>query len=56
MTDGAATDCRVYYCPVCGPCLQQIVPTQGNEDGTITIHADKPHPYDLTFDEEERPQ
>lgn len=53
MIDGAAPDCRVYYCPVCGPCLQQIIETFSDEPGTITIHADIPHPYDLTFDEEE---
>jgi hypothetical protein len=37
-----------YWCVVCG----RILP---DEDGVI-VHDDVPHPADMTFDEEERPQ
>lgn len=38
-----------YWCVVCGRYLP------ANEDGVI-VHDDVPHPEDMTFDEEERPQ
>ena len=42
MTDG-------YYCVVCGRYLE------ADEDGVI-VHDDVPHPVDMAFDEEEKPQ
>lgn len=41
----------VYYCIVCGGCRVAIV-----EDGTVVVHNDVPHPPELTYDEEDRPQ
>jgi len=38
-----------YWCVVCGRHLP------ADEDGLI-VHDDVPHPEDMTFDEEERPQ
>lgn len=38
-----------YWCVVCG----RHLPT--DENGVI-VHDDVPHPEDMTFDEEERPQ
>ena len=38
-----------YWCVVCGRYLP------ADEDGVI-VHDDVPHPEDMTFDEEERPQ
>lgn len=38
-----------YWCVVCGRHLP------ADEDGVI-VHDDVPHPEDMTFDEEERPQ
>lgn len=38
-----------YYCVVCG----KLLPI--NEDGVI-VHNDVPHPVDMDFDEEEKPQ
>jgi hypothetical protein len=38
-----------YYCVVCGKFLP------ADEDGLI-VHDDVPHPPDMTFDEEDRPQ
>jgi len=37
-----------YYCVVCGRFLPE-------EDGVI-VHDDVPHPIDMTFDDEEKPQ
>ncbi len=51
MTAEAAPECQVYYCLVCGPCLQETI-----GDRTITVHESIPHPPELTFDEDERPQ
>jgi hypothetical protein len=57
VTDGAATDCRVYYCAVCGPVIQEIVDNPFSEqECTVTMHRDIPHPYNLSFDEDENPQ
>lgn len=42
----------MYWCVVCGPCLREHLP-----DGYhITVHQDIPHPNDMTFDEEDKPQ
>ncbi len=41
----------IYYCPVCGPCLRELLPK-----GELTVHRDIPHPPELTYDEDERPQ
>ena len=38
-----------YWCVVCGRYLP------ADDDGLI-VHDDVPHPEDMTFDEEERPQ
>lgn len=38
-----------YWCVVCGRHLP------ADKDGVI-VHNDVPHPKDMTFDEEERPQ
>ena len=38
-----------YWCVVCGRHLP------ADKDGVI-VHDDMPHPEDMTFDEEERPQ
>ena len=38
-----------YWCVVCGRHLP------ADKDGVI-VHNDVPHPEDMTFDEEERPQ
>jgi len=38
-----------YWCVVCGRYLTPYV------DGVI-VHDNVPHPIDMTFDEEERPQ
>lgn len=38
-----------YWCVVCGRYLH------ADEDGVI-VHDNVPHPEDMTFDEEERPQ
>ena len=38
-----------YWCVVCGRHLP------ADKDGVI-VHDDVPHPEDMTFDEEERPQ
>ena len=38
-----------YWCVACGRHLP------ADEDGVI-VHDDVPHPEDMTFDEEERPQ
>ena len=38
-----------YWCLVCGRFLP------ADEDGVI-VHDNVPHPEDMTFDEEERPQ
>lgn len=48
-TDEAST---IYYCIICGPCLRDMLPNGGE----MTLHKDIPHPPELTFDEEERPQ
>lgn len=37
-----------YYCVVCNKLLQA-------DDGVI-VHDDIPHPPDMTFDEDDRPQ
>ena len=37
-----------YYCVVCGKYIEAV-------DGVI-VHDAIPHPPDMTFDEEERPQ
>ena len=42
---------RVYWCVVCGPLLR--LDAQG---GTLTVHRPLPHPHDMTYDEEDRPQ
>jgi hypothetical protein len=39
----------VYYCVVCGRCIER------NEHG-VFVHDDVPHPPDMTFDEEEKLQ
>ncbi len=41
-----------YYCVVCGKCRVET----DDDGGRIVIHGDVPHPEQLTFDEEERPQ
>ena len=51
MTATTDEDCTIYYCVVCGPCLKMLC-----EDGNVTVHNLVPHPEDMTFDEEERPQ
>lgn len=38
-----------YWCVVCGRYIS------ADESGVI-VHDDVPHPVDMTFDEEERPQ
>lgn len=38
-----------YYCVVCGKFLD------ADDDGVI-VHDDVPHPIDMTFDDEEKPQ
>lgn len=55
MTAQAAPECSVYYCLVCGPCLQEIIETDCGPR-TITVHDNIPHPDEMTFDEEESPQ
>lgn len=42
------TDDKGYYCVVCQRFLPEI-------DGLV-VHDDVPHPYEMTFDEEENPQ
>lgn len=37
-----------YWCVVCGRSLP--------DDDGVVVHDDVPHPEDMTFDEEERPQ
>ena len=37
-----------YWCVVCGRHLP--------DDDGVVVHDDVPHPEDMTFDEEERPQ
>ena len=37
-----------YWCVVCGRYLP--------DDDGVVVHDDVPHPEDMTFDEEERPQ
>lgn len=56
MTAQAAPEDRVYYCLVCGPCIQEIGQTPWGQEVAITLHRDIPHPPDMTFDEEEHPQ
>lgn len=54
MSARAATDCWVYDCPVCGPCL--AIDDEDDEEAGIILHNDVPHPLDMTFDEEDNPQ
>ncbi len=52
MTACADDGATVYWCVVCGPCLREQVA----EDCHVTVHNDIPHPQDMTYDEEEKPQ
>lgn len=55
MTAQADTESRIYYCLVCGPCLQETIETDDGEE-IYTLHRDVYHPYDMSFDEEDHPQ
>lgn len=46
------TDDDVYWCVVCG---RGIAP-QVIEGENVYVHDDVPHPYSMTFDEEDVPQ
>lgn len=41
-----------YWCVVCG---REIIP-KIFENGNVYVHDDIPHPENMTFDEDERPQ
>ena len=51
MSGEADEQTAIYYCVVCGPCLQLLC-----IDGDVTVHNKVPHPFTMTFDEEESPQ
>lgn len=38
-----------YYCVICGRYIES------NEDGVI-VHDDIPHPHDMDFSDEDKPQ
>lgn len=51
MTACVDESTTVHYCVVCGPCLRLL-----DDECDTTVHNNVPHPYDMTFDEEENPQ
>lgn len=46
-----AAPTTVYHCLVCGPIMREHY-----DHGTVTFHRNVPHPADMTYNEEERPQ
>lgn len=56
MTDGAATDCRIYYCVVCGPCLQELIEDAETDEVYTATYHEREHPPGYTQDEEDNPQ
>ncbi len=50
--DDVSAHPEAYWCVVCG---RAIAPEQYHDEN-VYVHDDIPHPEDMTFDEQERPQ
>lgn len=53
MTARAATDTRVYYCAVCGPCLQELIEDEETDEVFSATYHELDHDH---FDDEDNPQ
>lgn len=47
---------QIYWCPVCGPSLRCLTDEDDEAEHYVTIHYNRPHPWNLDIDEDARPQ